>query len=150
MWISLEDPNNTRISELANSVGMQKPVAYERISYYDAYKKANYVKKKDALKITKLEDTIIPNDYILVDEVFRMGWHVVEFDIYMPSKFGKFNLNTKIKVNSPEGFDMFVEAECVVGLLAQTKHTNGVFENRLRLNPENNWLELESELEESE
>lgn len=148
MWLTLKDPSHTKISELANSVGMQKPVVYERISYYDAYKKAKYIKKKDGIKTTKLEDEIKANDYILVDEVFRTGWHVVEFDIYMPSKFGKFNLDTKIKVNSPEGFDMFVEGECVVGLLAQTSHTNGVFENKMRLNSENNWLELETDVSE--
>lgn len=147
MWISLEDPKNASINIIANIHNMKQPVVYEKISYYDAYKKATYLKKADRLKIAKLEDEIKEDDYVLVDEVFRYGWQVVDFEIYQPSRFGKFNLDTKIKVNSPEGFDIFINAECVVELLAKSEHDKGTFETRLRLNPDSNCLESEEDIE---
>lgn len=146
MWLNLEDPKNVSIAALADIHNMKQPIVYERLSNYDAYKKTLYFKKSDTLKIPKLEDEIKENDYVLVDEVFRYGWQVVDFEIYQPSRFGKFNLDTKIKVNSPEGFDIFVNAECVVELLAKSEHDKGTFEIRLRLNPDSNCLESEEDI----
>ena len=144
MYVNIENPQDVSIVELTKLHEMSNPVVYERISYYNAYKKVLYSKKSDKIKISKLK--ISENDYILVDEVFRTGWNIFDFEIYQPHRFGKFNLDTKIIVNNPEGFNVFVNAECVVELLAKSEHNNGSFINKMRLDPDSNCLELEEDL----
>ena len=147
MYVSIENPQGASIVELTKLHEMSNPVVYERMSNYNSYKKALYSKKSDKIKISKLDDEIKENDYILVDEVFRTGWNIFDFEIYQPHRFGKFNLDTKIIVNNPEGFNVFVNAECVVELLAKSEHDKGTFETRLRLNPDSNCLESKEDME---
>lgn len=144
MYVSIENPQGVSIVELTKLHEMSNPVVYERMSYYNAYKKVLYSKKSDKIKISRLK--ISENDYILVDEVFRTGWNIFDFEIYQPHRFGKFNLDTKIIVNNPEGFNVFVNAECVVELLAKSEHNGGSFINKMRLDPDSNCLELEEDL----
>ena len=146
MYVSIENPQGASIVELTKLHEMSNPVVYERMSNYNSYKKALYLKKSDKLKISKLYSEIEENDYILVDEVFRTGWNIFDFEIYQPHRFGKFNLDTKIIVNNPEGFNVFVNAECVVELLAKSEQDGGSFINKMRLDPDSNCLELEEDL----